>query len=119
MDAGEAGLLFGAAALGGALNSVAGGGSFLTFPALIFAGVNPISANATSTVALWPGSVASSVGYREELKAEAGNLRWLAVLSAAGGLAGALTLISTPKEVFERLLPFLLLLATLVFTFGD
>jgi uncharacterized membrane protein YfcA len=119
MDAVEAGLLFSAAALGGALNSVAGGGSFLTFPALIFAGIEPISANATSTVALWPGSVASSLGYRVELKAEAANLRWLAALSALGGLLGALTLIGTPKELFERLLPFLLLLATVVFTFGD
>lgn len=119
MDVGEAALLFGAAVAGGALNSVAGGGSFLTFPALIFVGVNPISANATSTVALWPGSVASSFGYRQELQAEASNLRWLAALSAVGGLIGALTLIETPKELFERLLPFLLLLATLVFTFGD
>ena len=119
MDAGEAGLLFSAAGLGGALNSVAGGGSFLTFPALIFAGVAPICANATSTIALWPGSVASSLGYREELRAEAANLRWLSALSALGGLIGAVTLIETPRELFERLLPFLLLLATLVFTFGD
>lgn len=119
MDAGDAGLLFGAAGLGGALNSVAGGGSFLTFPALIFAGVDPICANATSTVALWPGSVASSLGYRKELRAEGANLRWLAALSALGGLIGAITLIETPQELFEHLLPFLLLLATLVFSFGD
>jgi uncharacterized membrane protein YfcA len=119
MDAAQQGLLFGAAALGGALNSVAGGGSFLTFPALVFTGVQPISANATSTVALWPGSLASAVGYREELKAEGANLRWLAALSAAGGLIGALVLIETPKELFANLLPFLLLLATVVFTFGD
>ena len=119
MDLVQAGLLFSAAVLGGALNSVAGGGSFITFPALIFAGVTPISANATSTVALWPGSLASSVGYRVELRAERANLRWLSALSALGGLVGAVTLIETPRELFERLLPFLLLLATLVFTFGD
>src|SRR4051812_31674380 len=111
MDAGEAGLLFSAAALGGALNSVAGGGSFLTFPTLIVAGVNSISANATSTVALWPGSVASSIGYRKELAEEKENLRWLTALSAVGGLIGALTLIETPRELFERLVPFLLLVA--------
>jgi uncharacterized protein len=119
IDAGEAALLFGAAALGGALNSVAGGGSFLTFPALIFTHADPIAANATSTVALWPGSVASAVGYRKELQLEGANLKWLAALSGLGGLIGALTLIATPTRVFEVLVPFLMLLATLVFTFGE
>ncbi|HEY8042255.1 MAG TPA: TSUP family transporter, partial [Polyangiaceae bacterium] len=61
-------LLFFAAVIGGALNSVAGGGSFVAFPALLFAGVPPIPANATNTIALWPGSVASAVAYRRELK---------------------------------------------------
>ena len=65
MDVGEAALLFGAAVAGGTLNSVAGGGSFLTFPALVFTHADSITANATSTVALWPGSVASAVGYRD------------------------------------------------------
>lgn len=119
MNAGEAALLFGAAAAGGALNSVAGGGSFLTFPALVFTGGDPIGANATSTVALWPGTVASAVGYRAELKAEGAHLRWLSALSALGGVIGALTLIATPTRLFDALVPFLLLLATLVFTFGD
>jgi uncharacterized membrane protein YfcA len=119
MDAGDAALLLAAAAAGGTLNSVAGGGSFLTFPALIVAQVDPISANATSTVALWPGSLASSLGYREELAVEAPRLRWLAALSALGGLIGAVTLIETPKALFTAVLPFLLLLATLVFTFGE
>lgn len=101
------------------LNSVAGGGSFLTFPALVFAQFDPITANATSTVALVPGSLASAIGYREELKAEADNLKWLAVLSAVGGLIGSVTLIATPTRVFDVLVPFLMLLATLVFTLGD
>lgn len=119
MDAGHAALLFGAAFAGGALNSVAGGGSFLTFPALVFTGGNPISANATSTVALWPGTCASAVGYRSELKAEGAQLKWLAGLSALGGLIGSLTLIATPTRVFDVLVPFLMLVATLVFTFGE
>lgn len=119
MDAGEAGLLFAAAVGAGALNSVAGGGSFLTFPALIFTHADSITANATSTVALVPGSIASALGYRDELKAEGENLKWLAAISAAGGLIGSLTLIATPSTVFNALVPFLMLLATLVFTFGD
>ncbi len=119
MDAGEAALLFGAAFAGGALNSVAGGGSFLTFPALIFTHVEPITANATSTVALWPGSLASAVGYRNELKSERDKLKWLAALSGIGGLIGAVTLIATPISIFERVVPFLMLLATVVFTFGE
>ncbi len=119
MDVGEAALLFGAAVAGGALNSVAGGGSFLTFPALAFTYPDPIVANATSTVALWPGSIASAVGYRDELKAEGERLKWLAAVSAMGGLVGSLTLIATPTTVFNALVPFLMLLATLVFTFGE
>ncbi len=112
-------LLFGAAFFGGALNSVAGGGSFLTFPALVFAGVPPLAANATSTVALWPGSVASALGYRRELKGEWPRLRLMLPLSLLGGLVGAVTLVKTPPHVFVGLMPFLLLAATLVFTFGD
>lgn len=119
MDAGEAALLFAAAVGGGALNSVAGGGSFLTFPALVFVHVTPIAANATSTVALWPGSVASAVGYRKELQDEGAHFKWLAALSALGGLIGSVTLIATPTRVFDLLVPFLMLLATLVFSFGE
>ncbi len=112
-------LLFGAAFGGGALNSVAGGGSFLTFPALLFAGVPPLSANATSTVALWPGSVASTLGYRRELKGELGRLKVMLPLSLLGGLVGAVTLVRTPQDVFVYLIPFLLLVGTVVFTFGE
>ncbi|MBL8957310.1 MAG: sulfite exporter TauE/SafE family protein [Myxococcaceae bacterium] len=119
MSLGEAALLVLAAFAAGALNSVAGGGSFFTFPALVLAGVPALSANATSTVALWPGSVASTAGYRVELAAEPERVKWLAPVSLAGGAAGALLLLWTPVHVFEGLVPFLLLTATLVFTFGD
>src|SRR5437588_3994827 len=112
-------ILFIAAILGGTLNSVAGGGSFITFPALIFAGVLPINANATSTVALWPGSVASVGAYRKELaKQNRIILLVLAVTSLIGGILGALLLLRTPQTTFVRLIPYLLLVATLLFTFS-
>jgi hypothetical protein len=111
-------LMVGAALLAGALNAVAGGGSFFTVPALIFLGVSPVVANATSTVALWPGSLASAWGYRREVAAERRAALKLSLVSALGGVAGALLLVWTPAELFLRLLPFLLLAATLFFTFG-
>lgn len=107
-----------AALVGGALNSVAGGGSFFTFPALLLAGVTPVHANATSAVALWPGSVGSALGYREELKHDRKLVLWLSAAALAGGLAGALLLLFTPERTFARLVPFLLLAATLVFALG-
>src|SRR5215510_9239845 len=112
-------LLFLAAAVGGALNAVAGGGSFLTLPALIVAGVSPVVANATSTLALWPASLSSTVAYRRELRS---SRRWLAVLgttSVLGGLAGALLLVRTSDDTFLRLLPWLMLVAAVTFTFGQ
>jgi uncharacterized membrane protein YfcA len=112
-------LLFFAAILGGTLNSVAGGGSFIVFPALIFTGVPPINANATNTVALWPGSVASVSAYRKELAAQ--NRILLLVLSIAsliGGVFGAILLLRTPPQTFVHLIPYLLMLATLLFTFS-
>ena len=112
-------LLFAAAVLGGSLNAVAGGGSFLTFPALVFVGIPPVAANATSTVALWPGGWASVAAYRREL---VGHRRLflviLAAVSVAGGLLGALLLLHTPQMTFVRLTPYLLLGATLLFAFG-
>src|SRR6266700_2016423 len=91
-------ILFIAAVLGGALNSVAGGGSFLTFPSLIFAGVQPIQANATSTVALWPGSVASVSAYRKELASlNRVVLLTMGITSLIGGIGGAILLLSTPQ----------------------
>jgi uncharacterized membrane protein YfcA len=114
----EAALLFVAAMGGGAMNSVAGGGSFLTFPSLLFFGVPPIAANATSTVALWPGSLASVGAYRRDLPDSRRYLIALSVASLLGGLAGAVLLLHTPADAFRRLIPWLLLFATLIFTFG-
>lgn len=111
-------LLFFAAVLAGVMNSVAGGGSFISFPTLIFTGVRPIPANATSTVALWPGSVASIGAYWKKLPRNNRLLLPLTIVSIAGGLLGALILLRTPQDTFMRLVPYLFLVATLLFTFG-
>ncbi len=109
-------LLFVAATLGGTLNAVAGGGSFFTFPALIFTGVESITANATSTVALWPGSIASIGAYRRELaEQQPGFLFLLIGTSLIGGALGAILLLRTPESTFVSLIPYLLLGATLLF----
>lgn len=110
-------LLFVAAVLGGTLNSVAGGGTFITLPALIFTGVPPIAANVTSTVALWPGSVASTGAYRRELAAQQrGLLILLLGTSLIGGILGARLLLGTSQSAFVLLLPYLMLMATVLFT---
>ena len=106
---------FGAAFLAGVINSVAGGGTLVTFPTLIWLGLNSVTANATSTVAIWPGIVASAWGYRRELGTAEPRLFWLLIPSLVGGLAGAWLLHSTPPAVFDRLIPYLLLFATLLF----
>jgi uncharacterized membrane protein YfcA len=111
-------LLFLAAAAGGALNSVAGGGSFVAFPALLFAGIPPVPANATNTIALWPGSVASAVAYRRELAEVKREVVPLGIAAALGGLAGSLLLLHTRESTFVLLIPWLLLFATLLFSFG-
>jgi uncharacterized protein len=111
-------VIFIAAILAGTLNSVAGGGSFITYPALLFSGVPPINANTTSTIALWPGTVASVGAYRKEIEAERQGLVPLLIVSLIGGIIGALILRNTTQDTFARLLPFLLLLATLLFAFG-
>jgi uncharacterized membrane protein YfcA len=112
------GLLFVAAAVGGAINSVAGGGSFVAFPALLFAGVPAVPANATNTIALWPGSLASAVAYRRELRDVRRALLPLGAASLAGGLVGSLLLLRTSDHTFVLLIPWLLLFATLLFSFG-
>ncbi len=115
----QAAALFVAAILGGGLNAVAGGGSFITFPTLIFTGVPGITASETNTVALWPGSLASTGAYRRELRAaRPALLIALGGASLTGGVVGALWLLHTPPQTFERLIPFLLLIATLLFTFS-
>src|SRR4051812_14640444 len=118
MTPGQAVLLLAAAVLGGALNAVAGGGSFFTFPALVFAGVPVVAANATSTLALWPGSLASALAYRRELASDRQRLPALGLASLLGGVGGAVLLVLTPSRAFETLVPFLILLATALFAAG-
>jgi len=112
-------LLAGSAFAAGVLNAIAGGGSFLTFPALVFAGVPPISANATSALAVSPGYLGSTLGFAAELKAlPAARLRQEMLIAALGGVAGALLLLVTPAKVFSGIVPWLLLFATGVFAAG-
>jgi uncharacterized membrane protein YfcA len=110
--------LFFAGVLGGGLNAVAGGGSFIAFPALLFAGVPPIPANATNTFALWVGVTASGGAYRSRLNISRRVMVPLILMSIVGGLVGALLLLKTPAQTFLRVLPWLMLGATLLFAFG-
>ena len=110
--------LFIAGVLGGALNAVAGGGSFIAFPALLFTGVPAIPANATNTVALWTGVTASGGAFRDRLDVPRRVMVPLLVASFIGGLAGAFLLLKTPAHTFMKVLPWLMLGATLLFIFG-
>lgn len=112
-------LLFAAAFAAGALNAVAGGGSFLSFPALIFAGIPPIQANATNTLALFPGTLASAAAYRKTLKGYGRKLVPLIVSGMIGGAIGAYILLHTPQSLFLNLVPWFLLVATLLFAFSQ
>ena len=101
------------------MNSVAGGGTLLAFPALIWLGVDPIRANVTCTVALWPGSLGAMYGFRREL---AGSRRWMLLLAPAsliGGLVGAILLLRTPSRLFGSIVPYLILFATVLFALGE
>ena len=111
-------LLFIAGFLGGMLNSIAGGGTFITFPALLFAGVPPISANATNTFASCSGYLSGSFAFRKELKEHEKDLPKYIVISLLGGISGAWLLLHTPELLFREAIPWLLLLATLIFMFG-
>ncbi len=108
-------ILFAAAFAAGMINSIAGGGTLLTFPALIWLGLDPKMANATSTVALWPGLMGGLFGYRREMAENRPLLLRLGLTSIAGGAVGAALLIATPSPTFARLVPFLILFATLLF----
>jgi uncharacterized protein len=112
-------LLFFAAVIAGTLNAVAGGGSFISFPVLLFTRVPAIEANATNTVALWPGLAASTLAYLRRLDAPLRLLVPLLVTSIAGGWAGAVLLLRTPQHTFLHLVPWLLLGGTLLFAFGN
>jgi uncharacterized membrane protein YfcA len=114
MDIWEEVVVAGAAFAAGLINSIAGGGTLLSFPALVWIGRDPVLANATSTVALWPASLAGVYGFRRELE---GARRWLLAFagpSLVGGVLGAALLLRTPSETFARLVPFLILFATLL-----
>ena len=108
--------LFVAAFLAGTVNSVAGGGSFISFPALLHVGVPPIPANATNTVAVWPGTVASTFAYRNAFTPHARRLMLpLFAVGILGGILGARVLLITPQQTFMHLIPWLMLAATLLF----
>ena len=111
--------LIGIAAFGaGAMNSVAGGGTFLSFPALLAVGVPPVMANASNSVALWPGSLASAWAFRAELLRFRKSLPLLSLVAFAGGIAGGLLLLATSNTAFSKLIPWLLLVATVLFAFS-
>ena len=104
----------------GAQNALAGGGSFLTFPALLYAGLDPRAANITSAIALFPGQITTGIAGRSMLSRAAGlPIRTLIILSLAGGALGAVLLLLTPVSVFTHLVPFLVLFATAVFAWGS
>lgn len=112
-------LIAAAAFAAGMINSVAGGGTLVSFPALVWLGRDAIVANATNAVALWPGSLAGMIGFRREIE---GSRKWMLILglpSIVGGLVGAILLLLTPSRVFALLVPYLILFATLLFAFGD
>jgi uncharacterized protein len=111
-------LLFFAALLGGTLNAVAGGGSFIAFPTLLFTGVPAVPANATNTVALWTGLSFSGGAFRHHLKVQRRVLWSLVSVSVIGGVVGALLLLRTPGQTFLKILPWLMLFAVLLFIFG-
>lgn len=112
-------ILFGAGLLAGAMNAAAGGGSFVSIPAMVFVGLPSVTANASSTVALLPGTVASAWAWRHDFRAFEGiPLRLLVGISLGGGLAGAVLLLVTPQHAFDAVLPWLLLTGTVAFAFG-
>jgi uncharacterized membrane protein YfcA len=111
--------VFAAACVAGAINSVAGGGTLVTFPTLIWLGLAENAANATSTAALWPGALGSVWGYRREIERVDRRLYALIVPSVAGGVIGAVLLQLTPNDTFKHLVPFLILFATVLFMAQD
>ncbi|WP_375514590.1 sulfite exporter TauE/SafE family protein [uncultured Nostoc sp.] len=112
-------LLFSTAFVAGGLNAVAGGGSFITFPTLIFTGVPPIAANATNNTAIWVAALASAGAYRQDLNIKRRDFSLLCGVSLVGGIIGLVALLYTSPDVFKKLIPYLLLLATVVFTFSE
>jgi uncharacterized membrane protein YfcA len=105
-------LLFLVAVMAGGINSVAGGGLLVTFPTMIWLGIPSVIANATNTVAIWPGTLGSVWGYRRELQGVDKRVYALVVPSLIGGITGAVLLHLTPTDLFDRLVPLLILFAT-------
>lgn len=112
-------ILFCAGVIAGTLNAVAGGGSFISFPLMMFTGVPPVEANASNTVALWPGLASGVASYFHRLNVPRRLLLPLLSTSLLGGLAGALLLVKTPQHTFMHIIPWLLLGATVLFIFGN
>lgn len=112
-------VLFAAAVLAGVVNSVAGGGSLISFPALVWAGLDPVLANATNTVAISPGALAAMIPFRRELRDMGAWVRLLGPPSLAGGAVGAWLLLATPERLFAELVPALVLFATVVFALQE
>lgn len=108
-------IIFAAAFIGGMMNSIAGGGTLVTFPVLLWLGLDPKMANATSTVALWPGLFGGLFGFRREMDDTRSLLVRLGITSVIGGGFGAWLLILTPSKTFAFLVPFLILFATALF----
>lgn len=111
MDLGHIAVLIVAGLVAGAVNAMAGGGSLISFPALLFVGYSPLVANVTNTVALVPGYLGGSVAYKTELQGQRRNVRDLGIVSLAGGLLGAFLLIAGPPSVFKKIVPWLILFA--------
>lgn len=104
--------------LAGGMNAMAGGGTFFSFPALLASGIPPITANATNTVALWPASISSAWAYRQELHKHKEWVIGLTVVAFIGGILGGLLLLTTSNAAFAKMIPWLLLIATALFTFS-
>ena len=115
----HAAVALGVGLIAGAINAVAAGGTLLTFPTLIWLGLNSVTANATSTVALWPFVLGGMFGYRREMRTVEPRFFYLVIPSLVGGLAGAIVLRRTPAPLFDRLVPYLILFATLLFMAQD
>ncbi|WNZ27050.1 sulfite exporter TauE/SafE family protein [Leptolyngbya sp. NK1-12] len=112
-------LLFSTAFFASGLNAIAGGGSFITFPVLIFTGVPPITANATNNTAIWFGVLGSVRAYRQDFGIPRNQLVLLCGISLIGSVIGSVALLFTSAAIFDQLIPYLLLLATLIFLFGE
>jgi uncharacterized membrane protein YfcA len=111
--------LFMMSIIAGMINSVAGGGSLISFPSIMALGHPAIVANATNTAGIWPGTLSSAFAYRKDTEMYRGLLVTLIIPSLAGGLLGGFALVSTPPEIFDRIVPFLVIFATMLFAFKD